>query len=905
MIGQTLGHYKILDKLGAGGMGEVYLAEDTTLKRQVALKVLPPDLAASQERLERFQREAESLAALNHPNIVHVYSVEEDEGTHFITMELVEGQPLSHLIKRGGLPLEQIFEFAIPLADALATAHDKGIIHRDLKPANIMVTDEGRVKVLDFGLAKLRQESQKQVASELPTELLTGEGRIIGTVPYMSPEQVEGKVVDHRTDVFSLGVVLYEMATGERPFKGDTSVSVISSILKERPTQADSLRTALPHHLARIIRHCLEKEPARRFQSALDVRNELEDLRAEADSGDLWNRTIPAAEPHHWKRWIWSLSAVAVAALGMAGYAAYRGTIADSKPSQAAPSPLSGTHRHLTFEPGAEMDPSFSPDGRSFVYGSRGAGNRDIYHRRVSGGKVINLTEGSATDDFQPAFSPNGEQIAFRSERDGGGIFLMGAMGEDVRQLTDFGYYPAWSPDGERIVFTTGWQRYAWSGNKNQRIWTVAVASGELQEVLDHSALQPDWSPSGQRIAFSGTPPGVDVGSDIFTVPATGGEPTAARLGPFFDAEPIWAPDGRYLYFRRGRRGESENLWRVPIDEETGEVLGEEEPVTSGTFEGVGGLSISRDGDRLAYHVFNTTAQIQSVAFDPEMERVIGGPTPVTPQGLDAFHPSVSPDGEWIAFAARFAGSGSMAIGIIRTDGTGLRQLTDSGHVDYYPAWSPDSQRIAFFSNRSGSGEAWIVQRDGSGVRQLTNEPDKIVFPPRWSPDGRRLATTVNYGSAYIFDADTPWTEQPPTELPRFEAPGSLFWQPWSWSPNGSLLAGIAAGENEDGIEAGGIVLFSFDTGEYRYSIDFGWNPLWLADGRRVLFTAEQKAPSKLCLLDTETGEYHEVLSAEILEIAPDRVNWWPGLSPDNRAIFFTRLHDDADIWMLTLGDQE
>ena len=313
MVGQTLGHYKILDKLGAGGMGEVYLAEDTTLKRQVALKVLPPDLAASQERLERFQREAESLAALNHPNIVHVYSVEEDEGTHFITMELVEGEPLSHMIKIGGLPLEQIFEISIPLADALATAHEKGIIHRDLKPANIMVTDEGRVKVLDFGLAKLRQEAEAQFSSQLPTEPLTEEGRIIGTVPYMSPEQLEGKDLDSRTDVFSLGVMLYEMTTGERPFKGDTSVSLISSIVKDEPLPVDAIREGLPHHVGRIIRHCLEKKPSRRFQSALDVRNELEDLERERSTDSREERTRPGAVdgPSRQRQW-WPLVAGAL-----------------------------------------------------------------------------------------------------------------------------------------------------------------------------------------------------------------------------------------------------------------------------------------------------------------------------------------------------------------------------------------------------------------------------------------------------------------------------------------------------------------------------------------------------------------------------------------------------------------
>ncbi|MGB5658410.1 MAG: serine/threonine-protein kinase, partial [Thermoanaerobaculia bacterium] len=217
MIGETLSHYRILDKLGKGGMGEVFLAEDTTLKRKVALKVLPPELATSQERLERFQREAESLASLNHPNIVTIHTVEEDGGVRFLTMEWVDGQTLAELVGKGGIPLERIFEIATPLADALAVAHSKGVVHRDLKPGNVMVTDDGRVKVLDFGLAKLLEEEPDLVATEMATEALTRDGIAMGTIPYMSPEQVQGKAVDHRSDIFSLGIVLYEMSTGKLP----------------------------------------------------------------------------------------------------------------------------------------------------------------------------------------------------------------------------------------------------------------------------------------------------------------------------------------------------------------------------------------------------------------------------------------------------------------------------------------------------------------------------------------------------------------------------------------------------------------------------------------------------------------------------------------------------------------
>jgi len=320
MIGQSIGHYKILEKLGEGGMGEVYRAEDTTLKRQVALKVLPPDLASNQERLDRFQREAETLAALDHPNIVTVFTVEHDEDIHFLTMQLVEGKRISELIPQGGMPLDRIFRIATPLADALATAHDKGIIHRDLKPANVMVTNEGQVKVLDFGLAKLGQKAVPLDATNLPTEPLTEEGRIVGTVPYMSPEQLEGKEVDARTDLFSLGVVLYEMATGDRPFHGDTSVSLMSSIVKDTPEAPDLRRPELPHHLGRIIQRCLEKEPSNRYQTMRDAVLELSNLRKETESSTVSGVATQASHlgetPSRRRGFAWILAATMILFLG-------------------------------------------------------------------------------------------------------------------------------------------------------------------------------------------------------------------------------------------------------------------------------------------------------------------------------------------------------------------------------------------------------------------------------------------------------------------------------------------------------------------------------------------------------------------------------------------------------------
>ncbi len=343
--GQVLGHYRILRPLGAGGMGEVYEAEDTKLGRKVALKLLPDLTARDPRRRERFEREAKAIAALNHPNIVTIYSVEEAEGIDFITMELVEGQTLRQAVPRGGLSLEAILKVAVPLADAVAAAHQQGITHRDLKPENILVGRDGKVKVLDFGLAKVEAAFGDEVgASRLPTRALTEEGRIVGTVAYMSPEQAEGKPVDPRSDVFALGIILYEMSTGERPFRGDTAISIISSILKDTPPPVTQVNASLPRDVARIVNRCLMKDPARRFQSAQELSAELTELKRQSDSGELEpvasaamrSGVATARRKAASRRAIYAAVTVAIAILAVAGGLALRGRRAGASREQSA-----------------------------------------------------------------------------------------------------------------------------------------------------------------------------------------------------------------------------------------------------------------------------------------------------------------------------------------------------------------------------------------------------------------------------------------------------------------------------------------------------------------------------------------------------------------------------------------
>ena len=511
--GTRLGYFEIVSTLGAGGMGVVYRARDTRLRRDVALKILPEIFASDPERLHRFQREAQAIAALNHPNVVTIYSVEELRGIHFLTMELIEGKTLVDLIPAGGLRLEALLTFALPLADAMSAAHQRVIVHRDLKPANIMVGADGRVKVLDFGLARLRQEAQASPdPSVVTTEQLTAQQRVLGTPAYMSPEQAEGKAVDARSDIFSLGVMLYEMATGTRPFQGDSAFAIISSILKDAPTPLTQLRPDLPPDLDRIVRRCLAKEPMRRYQTALDVRNELEDLQRQIASDALVS--VPAPAPQRRPR-PGPRRAIGVVA-GLSVLAAAVSVIV-WRPFDyltSAP-PVRATFDQLTSQPGGELFASLSPDGRWVVYTGEGAGNRDISLQGVSGQPPINLPADSPADDEQPAFSPDGERIAFRSSRESGGIFVMGRTGEAVRRVTREGFNPVWSPDGTELAYTTvPTELRPQNAEQRGQLMVVAVNGGEPRRLHDRASL-PRWSPRGRRIAFSGRLSGAEGTSNI------------------------------------------------------------------------------------------------------------------------------------------------------------------------------------------------------------------------------------------------------------------------------------------------------------------------------------------------------------------------------------------------------
>jgi Tol biopolymer transport system component len=736
MVGRQLGHYRIERKLGEGGMGEVYLASDTKLGRQVALKVLTGALASDPDRLERFEREARAAAALNHPNIVTIHSVETVDGIPFLTLELVDGQTLSDIIPADGMPLDRVLSLGIALADAVGAAHQRGIAHRDLKPANVMVTTDGRLKVLDFGLAKMMEDARLLADAGMATAALTGEGRIVGTVAYMSPEQAEGKPVDARSDVFSLGIILYEMSTGRRPFEGDTPMATLSAIIKDPPRSMLEVRPGLPRELGKIVGRCLAKDVEDRYQSAKDLRNDLRALKNDLTSGEIVPITgsteraaVPAAAARPGVSRL-AIAAAAVVVIGAAGAAAWwmRGP---SEPAAPASRPFDTITLSRLTTTGTAGLAAMSLDGRYVAHVAIREGKQSLWLRQIATTSNVEVVPAEEVRYSGVTFSPDGNHIYYSTYARGqnlGILYQIGVLGGGARLvLEDVDTALSFSPDGRQFAFIRGYP----DNGKSAVIVANADGSGVRELIARSLPLSFPleglaWSPDGKTIAVTGDHAEQLRGQVVLVDVASGTEKLLQIPEWRAVSRLAWLRDGTGLLVNaQESAGESSNqIFLVSYPAGTSRRL-------TNDLSSYSGLGVSPDGRAFVAIRNERRAAIWTLPVEDAAKAA-----PITieasaDEGTNGI--AWTPDGR-IVYTTE--ASGNPDIWIMNADGTRRIQLTSTAGLDLFPRVTPDGRSIVFVSDRDGSPRAWRMALDGSAATKVTAEPVGR-FRVSLSSDGR------------------------------------------------------------------------------------------------------------------------------------------------------------------------
>jgi Tol biopolymer transport system component len=711
-------------------MGEVYRARDPRLGRDVAIKVLPSLYTRDPDRLRRFEQEAQSASALNHPSILTVHDFGEHDGEPYVVTELLDGQTLRERITEAPLAPRKALEYATQIARGLAAAHAKGIVHRDLKPENVFVTRDGHVKILDFGLAKLLQrEGAESEGGETRTSG-TEPGTILGTVGYMSPEQVRGQQLDHRSDIFSFGAILYEMLTGERAFQGDSPVETMSAILKHEPKGLSQHSASIPPAITRVLAHCLEKEPSERFQSARDIAFHLESV-SDIGSGPV---RVPVSAPQWRARWV-PLALVASLALA-AGFGVGRSR------TTVAPAPLVSVHR-LTELRGLEEAPAISPDGRSVAFTTYAGNKRQIWVRLVSGGTALQLTRDDA-DHEAPRWAPDGAALLYYSPPLGdaqGTLWEVPALGGSARRVASSIGGGDISHDGKRIAFF----RFA-----QDRIELVVAArdGSEAHAIaslpLGQYYLSPRWSPDDTNIAFQR---GFVFTHDIFTVSSTGGEVRAITREANLLSGFAWFPDGSGIVFSSARGSTvlylpTFNLWAVALDgSNLRQLTFGEASYVEPDLDAQGALVASR-----IQRQFN----LWKFPVDGTPVENVARATQITRQTGQVQTPSIGANDREIVYLSDNGGHGNLWVVDAQTGAT--RQITfeeDPTIGVGVPVWSPDGRHIAFYSTRNGVGGNLLVNPDGGNLRQVIPNGGWAA----WSPDSRWLYYNENVQSTAAIGA--------------------------------------------------------------------------------------------------------------------------------------------------------